>query len=130
MRMKGASKTMLVAAAITLCTAVSAGEFPVVGGSTVKMDGQEIADARAYADTDRTFYYVTVPGDKNVYRVNRKGKTVSALRRSSVLVKADKCRPIEGAEELPISGHLYQESAQGFSFNTLGGKTVSVSLPR
>ena len=62
-------------------------------------------------------------------RANPPKKKVVAVKRSSVLVKPDKCRPIEGAVEQPIEGHLYQETATGFSFNALTEKKITVALP-
>lgn len=106
-----------------------ASEFSVVKPSVVQVDGQDQNDAKLFTNPEKKIYYVCIQGDSNLYEVDRNEKKVVAVKRSSVLVKPDKCRPIEGAVEQPIEGHLYQETSTGFSFNALSGKKISVALP-
>jgi hypothetical protein len=107
----------------------AAAEFAVVKPSVVQIDGQDQNDAKLFTNPEKKIYYVCIQGDSNLYEVDRNQKKVVAVKRSSVLVKPDKCRPIEGAVEQPIEGHLYQDTGTGFSFNSLTGKKVNVALP-
>ena len=109
--------------------ASDAAEFPVVKPSIVQVDGQDQNDAKLFTNPEKKIYYVCIAGDSNLYEVNRTEKKVVAVKRSSVLVKPEKCRPMEGAVEQPIEGHLYQETATGFTFNALSGKKIAVALP-
>lgn len=107
-----------------------ANEFGIVKPTVVQVDGQDQNEAKIFADSEKKVYYVCIQGDSNVYEVDRKEKKVCALKRSSVLVKPEKCRPIEGVKEQPIEGHLYQDTDTGFAFNALTGKKVTVALPQ
>ncbi len=112
-----------------LFPAAVAGEFAIVKPSVVQIDGQDQNDARLFTNPEKKVYYVCIQGDANLYEVDRKEKKVSAVKRSSVLVKAEKCRPIEGAVQQPIEGHLYKDTDNGFTFNALTGKKITVVLP-
>ncbi|HEY3490225.1 MAG TPA: hypothetical protein VGK27_08915 [Candidatus Deferrimicrobiaceae bacterium] len=107
-----------------------ASEFTVVKPSVVQVDGQDQADAKLFTNPEKKIYYVCIQGDSNLYEVDRKDKKVVAVKRSSVLVKPEKCRPIEGAVEQPIEGHLYKDTATGFTFNALTGKKITVAIPQ
>ena len=123
--------TLLVLACLAFGFSVAAAEeFAAVKPSVVQVDGQDQNDAKLFANSEKKVYIVCLPGEGNLYQVVRKEKKVVAVKRSSVLVKPEKCRPMEGAIEQPIEGHLYEETGTGFSFNSLGGKKVSVTLPQ
>lgn len=94
----------------------------------VLLDGKVAEEGRVFTDAARSRFFVCVPGDY-VYQVLRRERKVVALRRSSVMVKQERCRPLEGAPEQPIEGHLFAETQTGFSFNDLAGRKVAVALP-
>lgn len=123
---------IVVAASLLLTASMVMGAEPAGYFSAVKgrvlVDGKAAGEGRVFANAEKTRFLVCIPGDY-VYKVDREGRKVSALRRSSVMVKPDKCRPVEGAREQPIEGHLYVETKAGFSFNDLAGHKVSVELP-
>lgn len=124
---------IVAVAASLLFTATTApaedpsGYFAPVKGQ-VLIDGKAEPEARVFSNAEKTQILVCAPGDY-VYKVDRKAKKVLALRRPAVMVKPDKCRPMEGAKEQPIEGHRYAETGNGFSFNDLAGHKVGVELP-
>ncbi len=123
---------VLAVAALLLSPSVGADtpvNYNIVKGASVSLDGKSLADAHVFLREDKLFFLVCVATDANTYKVDRKGKKVSTLKRSSVMVKADKCRTIEGSKEMPMKGHLYAETATGFTFNDLAGHKVGVTIP-
>ncbi len=128
--MRAATAIILVLGCLgCLFSAALAGDFAIVKPSVVQIDGQDQNDAKLFSNPEKKVYFVCLQGDANLYEVDRKEKKVVALKRSSVMVKAEKCRPIEGAVEQPIEGHLYKDTDTGFTFNALSGKKITVALP-
>jgi hypothetical protein len=127
--MRTAAVILLLGFLCCIAPVALAGDFPIVKPSVVQVDGRDQNDAKLFTNAEKKVYIVCLQGDANLYQVDRKDKKVCALKRSSVMVKADKCRPIDGAAEQPIEGHLYKDTDTGFSFNSLDGKKISVALP-
>lgn len=121
---------LMLAALGGLFSPVLAEDFKIVKPTVIQVDGQDQNEAKLFSNAEKKLFYVCIQGDSNVYEVDRQEKRVRALGRSSVLVKPDKCRPMEGAKEQPMEGHLYQETATGFAFNALSGKKIDVALPQ
>jgi len=124
----------LAAGAVLLALALpgpSAAQGPSFFSSieaAVSLDAKAAPEAKVFANAERTVFLVCPPGEY-VYKVHRKERRVLALRRPSVLVKPDRCRPMEGAAEQHLEGHLFAETKAGFSFNDLAGRKVSVEFP-
>jgi hypothetical protein len=102
--------------------------FNLVKSCSVRTDDKACQEAKVFVNQEKTILLACLPGDY-VYKIYRKEKRVSAVRRPSVLVMGDKCRPIDGAAELPIEGHRLVEKPPALSFNDLGGRKVVLSLP-
>ena len=100
----------------------------LVPGTSIEINGQPSAEAKLFTNPEKTVLLACPPGDY-VYRIYRKDKKVVALRRPTVMVMGEKCRPMEGAVEQPITGHLYAETPAGVSFNDHAGRKIAVTLP-
>lgn len=127
LRVMLACASLLFLAASTAAVAQQPAFF-TLPKAKVGIDGKPLPEGQVFADAGKTQFLVCIQSDF-VYKVDRKAKQVVALRRSAVMVKQDRCRPMEGAKEQPITGHLYEETKGGFSFNELGGRKVSVEFP-
>lgn len=122
---------LLTALGILAARTVAADPSPllnIVGGSSIRIEGKPSADAKIYANTEKTVIVACVPGEY-VYKVYRKEKRVSALKRSTVLVTRLQCRPVEGAVEHPMAGHQFAEIASTVSFNDLAGDKIVLAFP-
>jgi hypothetical protein len=105
-----------------------AAEEYVPVAAAVKVENSEAWDGRVFVDAERKVYLVFVPGDPNLYKVDREARKVSSMPRASAMVKKDRCRPIEGVGGLVLVGGLYADLPDGFTFNSLQGKRVAVRL--
>ncbi len=92
------------------------------------LDGKACKEARVFSNPEKTVFVACPTGDF-VYKVDRKGKKVFALRRPLALIMGDKCRLVEGAHEQPVEGARYREDKAGFAFNDLSGRKLAVALP-
>ncbi len=101
----------------------------MVPGSSIAINGQPAPEAKLFTNQEKTVLLACPPGNL-VYRIYRKEKNVVALRRPTIMVTGDKCRPMDGAVEQPVSGHVYEESEKGITFTDKEGRKVSVSLPK
>jgi hypothetical protein len=128
MRTAGAM-LMLLGCLGCLSPVSAADEFAIVKPSIIQVDGQDQNEAKLFTNAEKKVFYVCIQGDANLYEVDRQGKKVCALKRSSVMVMPEKCRPIDGAAVRPIEGHLYKDTDTGFNFNALSGKKITVNLP-
>lgn len=109
--------------------AADASTYVAVSPFIAKVDSAESTEARLYASDGATSYIVIVPGEPFIYRVSRSEKKVFALKRSTVMVKPDQCRPMEGGKQEPLMDPVLVDSPAGISFKTNAGKNISVTLP-